>query len=86
MSELSLPSNFPATPVPNPPTHHSLFPIWTDIRNRASFATLFIPRIMSTSWLQRKRKSELLELAQQANLPEYVVESSIHVQIAACTE
>jgi hypothetical protein len=27
---------------------------------------------MSHSWLQRKRKGELIELAQKAGLPEYV--------------
>jgi hypothetical protein len=33
---------------------------------------------MSISYLQRKRKTELLELAQQANLPEYVIQSASH--------
>lgn len=32
---------------------------------------------MPSSWLQRKRKGELLELAQRANLPEYVCASSM---------
>lgn len=78
--------HLPSHPTSFHPTHQASSALWRHIRNRASSATLSIPATMSASWLSRKRKSELLELAQQANLPEYVHVSSIHVQTAAGTD
>ncbi|KAF2108920.1 hypothetical protein BDV96DRAFT_586883 [Lophiotrema nucula] len=72
--ELAQPSYFPElthrhrAPTQTSPPPPCLPPFCIHFLDRCSYATRFVPYTMSTTFLQRKRKGELLELANRAGL------------------